>query len=206
VRRNELLFTLALSILVTSCAAAPPTDGAAPPPSSGPEGPTASGAGPEQEPTPPPVWSAYSPKDGSFSAQFPGTPEETVSPANGPAGKVDMHQFAVERQSGSAYMASYTDFPNAATSPDDVRQRLVAVRDVAVKSAQATLVNDREITVNGILGREFTASMAIPEVVTTHTRVFMKGGRLFQFMALVPNTLSEEADVRRFLDSIALTP
>ncbi len=209
VRWNELALSLGLvlTLATTGCGAAPSPEATAPtstvPPdqpgqTQGPEGPVAAA-----QPT---LWTKYSPKDGSFAADFPGKPEEVVEPTDGPNGKVEMHQFAVERPTGSAFMASYTDFPAPPASVDELKQRLVGVRDVALKSAQATLVEDKEILVNGIPGREYAATMMIPEAVTTHTRIFMKGGRLFQFMTLVPKELGEEADVRRFLDSIALAP
>lgn len=201
------MLSLAFGLLVTvaGCGSAPSPDPATPTgPTDGPPAPMSAEA-----PTPPPPatdWTSYSPKDGSFSAQFPGPPEESVEPTDGPTGKIDMHQFAVERQTGSAYMASYTDFPVPAASPDEIKKRLVAIRDAALGSAHATLVDDKEIVVNGVPGREFTSQMAVPEEVVTHTRVFMRGSRLFQFMTLVPKGTNEDADVRRFLDSIALSP
>ena len=209
-RWNELAipFALGLALATTGCGASPTPDAMAPfvpPDQQGPQqGPPVPSVGAESLPAT--QWTKFSPKDGSFAAEFPGTPEETVEPTDAPSGKVDMHQFAVERTSGSAFMASFVDFPGPPPSPTELRQRLIGIRDVALKSAQATLLDDREIMVNGVPGREYAASMTVPEAVTTHTRLFMKGGRLFQFMTLVPKELGEDADVRHFLDSIALAP
>ncbi len=196
----------AVALVALGCSSAPSPDPATP--GNGAQNGAENGAqnGAPQAAEAPAAWLAFAPKDGSFSAQFPGAPEESVEPTDGPTGKVDMHQFAVERPTGSAYMASYTDFPVPPGTAEENKQRLLAIEKAALESARATLIGEKEIAVNGIAGREYVAKMAVPEEVTTYTRVFLRGSRLFQFMALLPSGTSEEADVRRYLDSVALAP
>jgi hypothetical protein len=199
VLKTILPCSLVTILALAGCSAAPPPDPAQPA--------AQDGSAPAPEPEAPPAkWVSYAPKDGSFSAQFPGDPEESVEPTDGPNGKVDMHQFSVERPTGTAYMASFTDYPVPPAALDELRQRLVAVQASSVQTSHATVLAEKEITVNGVPGREFVTKMNVPEEVVVFTRVFMRQNRLFQFMALLPAGSNEEADARRYLDSIALTP
>lgn len=152
------------------------------------------------------MWGIFSPKDGAFTAVFPSQPEESVEPVEGPAGKVDTHKFESEGPGGSAYLVSYTDYPVAAGTPDEIKKRLVNVRDSFIAAAQAKLVSDKEISVGGVQGREFTITMNVPEQIFSHTRVFMRGSRLYQFMAMIPADVHADDDVRTFLDSVAIGP
>ena len=70
------------------------------------------------------------------------------------------------------------------------------------KSMQATLVTNREITVNGHTGIEFTSEHPAANI---RSQLFLVGNRLFQTVTMVFKDVDQTTYVNRFFDSFKLT-
>ena len=116
---------------------------------------------------------------GRFTVDFPageiGESRDEI-PLQG-ADKETVHQMGVELHNGPAsvveYVVIYEDFPPSYTkgAPQDF---LVARRDTFAKGK--TLLSDKAINLNGIPGREWTASN---DHANLTTRQFLQGSRLY---------------------------
>ncbi|HEU4768820.1 MAG TPA: hypothetical protein VFS77_15660 [Pyrinomonadaceae bacterium] len=139
------------------------------------------GAAQAQQP-PPPVkeysassWKEFDSKDGKFSISFPGTPITRSRTLDTKIGKLTTHEFALETDLG-LYYVSYTDFPVAPETPEEIRSALDSSRDQAVAGG-ATLISENDVWLGEVMGRELLAKKG-PYIF--HARYFTTKGRLFQ--------------------------
>ena len=94
-------------------------------------------------------WEEFAPEGGGFSILFPTKPVEAITEKT----NYTLHSFTSVAGRGT-YVASYTDYKQIKLEPAAF---LLANRDRFIKSMQATLVSNREITLNGHTGIEFTS-------------------------------------------------
>ena len=121
----------------------------------------------------------YTSTDGRFTVQFPAgqIKQDTRDVALQGTDKVTVHEFWVEVDNGPAfviYNVTYGDYPPKYTNgaPQDF---LASTRDSVLTGK--TLVSDKAIDLNGIPGREFTASDDQQNYYTM--RQFLQGSRLY---------------------------
>jgi hypothetical protein len=120
----------------------------------------------------------YTSSHGRFTIKFPAgqIEQETRDLALQGTDKTTLNEFSVVVHNGpesDVYIVDYADYPPKYTKggPQDV---LAASRNDFV--AGMTLVSDKAIDLNGVPGREFTAS----DDQSNHTvRMFLKGQRLY---------------------------
>jgi hypothetical protein len=123
-----------------------------------------------------------------------------VYPLEG-ADKETMHQMGVEIHNGPAsvveYVVIYEDFPPSYIkgTPQDF---LVARRDTFAKGK--TMLSDKAINLNGVPGREYTAS---DDQQNYSVRLFLQGSRLYTlFVVSTKGTTATQAS--QFLDSFQI--
>ena len=146
---------------------------------------------------PPPVkeystssWKEFDSKDGKFSISFPGTPISRSRTLDTKIGKLTTHEFALETDLG-VYYVSYTDFPVAFETPDEIREALDSSRDQAVAGG-ASLISENDVWLGDLLGRELLAKKG-PYIF--HARYFTTKGRLFQtILTAKPNTVFKDGE------------
>ena len=140
---------------------------------------------------------------GRFIVDFPegqiGESTE-VTPLEG-ADKETEHQMGVETYDGStlvlAYVVIYEDFPPSYTKgvPQDF---LIARRDSFAKGK--TMLSDKAIDLNGVPGREYTAS---DDQQNYTVRLFLQGSRLYTlFVVSSKGTTATQAS--QFLNSFRI--
>ena len=140
---------------------------------------------------------------GRFTVDFPageiGESRDEI-PLQG-ADKETVHQMGVELHNGPAsvveYVVIYEDFPPSYTkgAPQDF---LVARRDTFAKGK--TLLSDKAINLNGVPGREYTAS---DDQQNYSVRLFLQGSRLYTlFVVSTKGTTATQAS--QFLDSFQI--
>ncbi|MGA3130977.1 MAG: hypothetical protein ABSD59_09265 [Terracidiphilus sp.] len=152
------------------------------------------------------VWAAgqqmqsYSSSEGSFSVQFPSgdVKHDTDQVALKEGSSSTLYEFWVEQAGGNiSYMVMYNDYP--ANYPNDGADATLArTRDGAVKGK--TLVSDIAINLNGVPGREFTATDSTWNFTV---RQFLKGKRLYQLI-VVSSTNHPATQTSDFMNSFRI--
>jgi hypothetical protein len=140
-------------------------------------------------------------QEGRFSVLIPGTPQtDSQSVAlSGGSQSTTLYQYWVELENDNvSYMVMYNDYPPGFVK-DTPQTALTRTRDGAVKGK--TLLTDREINLNGVPGREFTA--AGPDGYSYEVRQYLKDQRLYQLIVVTNKNF--EAKVRTaFMNSFEI--
>jgi len=144
--------------------------------------------------TEPPGWVTLAPEGAGFSVLFPGKAVETVDKKT----SFTLHSFHITA-GRATYIASYSDYLPGKLDPASA---LIANRDKFNKSLQATLSSNREITIDGHTGIEFTSETPAANV---KSQLFLIGNRMYQTVAFVFRDVDETRNVNRFFDSFKLT-
>lgn len=156
------------------------------------------------------AWQLFASAEGGFAALFPGSPTKSGQVLK--TGVGSLPSFSVELKTGLAeYLVSYMNFPNAFDDPAALKAAYDGGRDATLSSHQLTLVAEREVTLNGYIGRHTTAA---GKDQLLNNRVFAVGKRLYQvtivtrdFRKLPPARIKLfESTINKFLDSFRLIP
>jgi len=139
-------------------------------------------------------WITLAPEGAGFSVLFPGKANETVDKKT----SFTLHSFNLT-VGRATYIASYSDYLPGKLDPATA---LTANRDKFNKSLQATLISNREITIDGHTGIEFTSETPAANV---KSQLFLIGNRMYQAVAFVFRDVDETRNVNRFFDSFKLT-
>jgi len=143
-------------------------------------------------------WKPFTPRDGGWTATFPGTPErETERDADGSV-TVD---HGVELPDTDAYfIVMTTDFPETMEFPG-----AKTILNAVAESFEDSLKSRKDMTVEGYEGTEIEILMVEEgvEVVVTN-RLFMVGRRLYQIMAGTRAAEPMPVETQRFIDSFKL--
>lgn len=137
---------------------------------------------------------------GGFEARFVGEPvkDEKTQVVQGIT--IVTHRYTEEVR-GLGLVVSWSDHPESArTTP---QQRLLAVRDTALHGASAQTDVELDAALHGAPGREFTFEK---EGVRISQRVFVRGQRLYQVLAVRSIGAQREIAARTFLDAFRLLP
>ncbi len=158
--------------------------------------------------TAPASWQEFTPPDGGFSVLMPGTPQEDRSTSQSDFGQIETVNFIVEASSGSvAYVVSYADFPPELLASIDPQQVLNLAVEQQMQQRNFTIMNHRDITLNGHAGVEFTATGTIEGLASTaKSRVYMVNNRFYMLICVAVNDYYSEEDATRFLESFTLQP
>lgn len=147
-------------------------------------------------------WQTYTAKDGSYTLQFPGQPNEQSRSVNSPLGKITFVQVVYEDKTNRrAFFAANTKYP-VKPSQFNVEKGLDTSVDGAIKSSNSKLTSVKKIEYKGLPGREFT--MAGDKGIVGKARIIIdpKGPMMFQTLVIVEKSekLAEPA-TQAFLDS-----
>jgi len=138
-------------------------------------------------------------KEGGFSVKMPGEPKASAEDIDTAVGKVALHMFTVETNSGNdAYMIEYSDFsivPDAASAID-------AAINGQVGSFKGKITADKKVTLNGWPGR--TVTIEGPEA-TSLSSAYMAGNRLYQVMFVMVKGETLPPDVSEYFASFLIT-
>lgn len=145
-------------------------------------------------------WQEFSTQAGGFSVSLPGKPKQETE-AIQQSGAGTLNNFFVELQYG-AYGVSYADFPNIPSQLDakQVDDLLNSVRDGVV--GKNKLLKERNITLNGYIGREIEFGSA---GLNYKIRIYLVKQRLYQQIAVLASPkLVANSDTDRFFNSFKL--
>ena len=138
-------------------------------------------------------WTKHSPEGGNFSVLMPGDPKVESENKIGKFGPYRSYLFS-ETKDGTFYLIGWTDYPPNITL--NVKGEITATRDNFLKSVEGTLISEKEISLEGHAGLEFTAKMGSKFFVIS--RIFVLGNRPYQILA-VTKANRDQTNANKFL-------
>ena len=146
-------------------------------------------------------WVEYRPAGEGYRVEFPAVPKITKEDINSHLGKASFTYAEYESKGGFILVAMQTVYPS---SPPDPQAFLDIASASGVKSANATLREEKRLTVGGKPARRMI--MEMPDKLVGVALVVLNGNHLYNTMAVVPQGQESSADVQRFIESFALVP
>lgn len=146
------------------------------------------------------AWVKFTSENGRFSALLPEQPKEqteTIPSEHGPY----ISHLLVAKSGSNIFAIGWVDYdPSFNFKP---LNELDANRDNFLKGVKATLVNSRNLILNGYQSLEFTAETA---EATFKSRVFIVGRRPYQIVVRSDKGLEDPENTLRFFDSFTVKP
>jgi hypothetical protein len=148
------------------------------------------------------AWSEYRSEAGRYRIEMPGTPELSSVPIKVGDAQIPMYRAMVDLKT-MTYLVTYIDYPSSLFTNMTLSQALEKARDGSAKGHD--LLTDKAITLGSNPGREY--SIARKDGFAVLMRTVMSGTRLYQAVYVEPGqTTPSSPNVRRFLDSLEITP
>jgi hypothetical protein len=140
----------------------------------------------------PEYWKVFISHEGRFSAYFPGSPSVTTEALNSPGGKLLITNHFLQIR--CLFAVSYADYPTKFENEKSTKEFLNNHVKGVVDLANAELLDNTEITLEGNAGRSIKTRM--PTGAISRLQMYMVGQRLYQvsITSLPPSTTSDEAD------------
>jgi hypothetical protein len=147
----------------------------------------------------------YAPTDGRFSVRFPGKPKEKTDTAKSAIGDLKVFTATYALSDGSAYMASYTDFPEAAAKPENRNTMYDGVREgLKGKDGKVLAESAVEIGPDKLPGRDIEIENK-KEKKRLKFRIVLVDNRLYQVAAIGSTNFATGKDADAFLKSFTIT-
>jgi hypothetical protein len=149
-------------------------------------------------------WTTVTSDDASFRVEMPGAAEHARKALGTPAGQAPIEMW-VQQDGRRAFVAGYTEYPDAVRQHFDPERLLDSARDGAVERVRGKLLKDEPRELGGVPGRRIEID-AEGGSVRVRGDLFVQGRRLYQVLATTAPKDAESPDVQRFLDSFVLLP
>lgn len=154
------------------------------------------------------AWRTFVSTEGNFSVLLPGSPEKNGQVLNTGVGPLPSYYFDL-KTAMAEYHISYMDFPSAFDDQGALKAAYDGGRDQTLSSSGLSLVSDRDFTVDGHIGRHFSA---VGKDQLFNNRIVAVGKRLYMLVIVTrdyrKNPLATikryETTINRFLDSFKL--
>lgn len=138
--------------------------------------------------------------DGRFAVQFPGEPKVQSKAEKSAVGEIKLTSYTYATNESHILLVTFTDFPAAATKPENRGALFDSVRD-ALRARDGKLVGsekDFEFGPDKLPAREFTIDKGKQR---TRYRVVLHGTRLYQQGAIGTADFVGGKDVAAFFDT-----
>jgi hypothetical protein len=150
------------------------------------------------------AWLEYRPPGAGFRVEFPGTPKLDSTDLQSRAGPIHLSYATYQNGPDSTFVSTHTVYA-AMPATADPQTLLGGARNGAVKGINGKLREEKRLTVGGRPALLFTIDGPDGTRVAVVLAV-ANGNNLYQAIAGMPAGQENSADVKRFLDSLALTP
>lgn len=141
-------------------------------------------------------WYRYTATDGSYSALFPGQPEDSVEPDS------SVQVMYEDRANNRAYLIQ-----NSKLSLNPSQLDAEEVLDAAIASVSedgATVTNQKKISLNGLPGREATVQDKEGVVIKMRAFISPKVPALYLAIVSTENSNLDFPEAQAFLDSLSI--
>jgi len=140
-------------------------------------------------------WNEFSSTSGNFAVSLPGTPKEDTE--TNQDGSTE-HSFSLTVDN-AAFLVHYSDIPDVEKlDQEQIKKLLDSAPSDFAQGANAKLLGEKSISINGYPGKEFEFEMG--EKVNGKGRVYLVKQRLY----IVVGMTTEPENVQKFLDSFRL--
>lgn len=162
-----------------------------------------------QPPPPPPPpkieWKELVSDEGRFSVLFPGIPKQSLREVDTPNGKAKSPKFDVFLPDG-IFSVRYGDLPfEPNVNPNDLKSYYDSIRSDTLKAQPATLISERDVWINGKLGRELVVEL---DGTYSMYRFILNGKRIYQANTVVKISRKDDPTAQamsnKFLDSFQI--
>jgi hypothetical protein len=145
----------------------------------------------------------FASKDGRYAVRFPGKPKELIQNTKSPIGDLRIVTATYLLSDGSAYMVSYTDFPEGATKPDNRKMLLDGVRE-GLKGKDAKVLSDKDLEIGAekLPARDIEIEKGKQRM---KFRVIIRDSRLYQVATIGTAAFVTGKDATAFFESFELT-
>lgn len=140
----------------------------------------------------------FHPKDGKFTAKFPGKPKENTQTADTAVGSLKVYTATFATPEANVVMVSYTDFPAGAVKPENHASLYDGVKEGLAKNGKVVSEKDIKVGPDKLEGKEYLIDKGKQQ---TRFRVVVKDNRLYQVAALGTGEFVTGTDATAFLDS-----
>jgi len=146
-------------------------------------------------------WQLYESKTGGYKIAFPKTPVEGQIILDSEIGKLDVY-MASHTADETLYMSIYMDYPDSLINSEtiDLKVFYTSVLEEAAANVNGKILGIKNITLNGIEGREVKISAANQDMVSV-TRVFLVANRRYMFQMVGDEGVEDDELTKRFMDS-----
>ena len=151
------------------------------------------------QPETPEGWTAYTTAEGAFTVVLPGKWSERKQQVKTATGQLSVKMVVATGRNDSAFVVSYTDYPEPEIKKGPVQKRLDHARDGAVVSAGGKLRSEKAIELKGHPGRDLVIDK--DGATIARMRIVLVKQRLYQVMVL-GDAPAKDAGI--FLASFAL--
>ena len=141
----------------------------------------------------------HSPKDGRYTAKFPGKPKDSTQTVKSDIGNLKVNIALYSNPDGHVSWVSFTDYPAAAIKPD-VRARLIDAARDAMKGNDGKVVTEKDIEFGPtkLPGREVLLDRGKQQI---RVRFLVREPRLYQIAVMGNGEFVTGKDATAFLDS-----
>jgi hypothetical protein len=146
-----------------------------------------------------PEWKEFTPEGAGFTVLLPGEPTVRKLPEGG--GRAEIKRPAVD---GFSYHCSWLLKEVPPAGPEVARAYLLGMQEGSAKGVKGKVVASKEITLDGMPGREFVIDVAENQVI--RCRAYAVGERLLDFQVWGKDREAVQSkDPEKFFGSIKLT-
>lgn len=142
--------------------------------------------------------------DGRYVAKFPGKPKVSPQTAKSALGDLTVTVATYATADGNVYMVSYTDFPAAATKPENHKVLFDGVRDAIKGKGEVKDEKDVEFGPDKLPGRELVVDKDKGKQRIKY-RAVLRDNRLYQVAVVGTPDFANGKDAAAFLDSFTPT-
>ena len=146
----------------------------------------------------------YTSTEGRYAVKFPGNPKTTTQTAKSGLGDLQVHVATYATADANVYLVSYTDFPVAATKPENRKTLLDGVRDALKGKGELSAEKDIEFGPGKLPGREVIVDRDKGKQ-RIKLRAILRDNRLYQVAAIGTAEFVSGKDATAFLESLDLT-
>jgi hypothetical protein len=149
-------------------------------------------------------WTTVTAGDGTFRVEMPGGAEHARKALGTPVGQAPIEMW-VQQDGQRAFVAGFTEYPDAVREHFDPERLLDSARDGAVERVRGKLLRDDPHELAGVKGRRIEIA-AEGGSVRVRGDFYVQGRRLYQVLATTAPKDAESPDIERFLGSFVLLP
>jgi hypothetical protein len=155
-----------------------------------------------QEPDTRLAWKTFTSKSGKFSALFPGTPKQSITPQPTVAGKIDVHSFIVETDAVNAFGINYSDFPETLNLSNP--GALFDGAQTTTAGERGAIVTQQTMKFKGYPAREFEFKPGGKANYSGRVRLILVGRRIYSLVVIFLTANPHPEERTKFFESFSV--